>query len=580
MKVANMMNIVHRMNPSPKPVRPSRFGLNQKIAQTLYSFGYEFSPEWVDMCEESDSSDYFKDSGLNLNGQFPIIEDVIDRFRGRGKPKPYVKKDYITHLDHPGVLKIVEVSNPEASWTVEMKVVLNDEDIEKLIELLEKFIPHGKTVSLQADCHSAGDCFVGMVACFGELKIPYIPVSADIGCGICLVPVVKQLQLMNVNDFSPQQLHDFKLKVSLTARKVLARGKKAELGNIDSPFLSEVYRFLSWTEEDKVTWFDKCKNLFEKLSIPYGGDVVKFVMGFAQTLGSSGNHFMELSADKWGDLYFTIHSGSRGLGAIVYERIAGLCTLGYGTDSLALGWLRDLYIEAYGVLNTFAIMNRALCGISVLKSIGCETDGKTISECMQRSSLFREVSPEHFSVLVKGLTHNGIKIFVDHQHQQKIFIMCKGAIAISRKASCGIVALRCGDGCMIFNMCDPEANWEEVSSDSLFPTYDTIYDLTATDIILTGHGAGRRCSATSTWKKSSYRGLLDYYSEMEVIGNLSPNVLGDDPRSAYKSLDQIIPHLPLDEALSSSTLRTFSKPQRGNRPSSTMEAQVCQLHHL
>lgn len=549
--------------------RPSFVYKNVQIAKALNAFGYQFDPIWSTLPSIDSTYQYFANSNLKLNGQAVDLQSVLKRFDKpqksieitEAKAKYHIQKDNST-------LTITNQTDSSKQWIIELKLVLNDDDIKKLINLLEAFIPYGKTVSLQADCHVAGNCFVGMVASFDQFKIPYIPISADIGCGICLLPIIKNQKHLNLSDFTSTQLEHFKLKISLTARKTLARGKKAENGAIDSPHLTQVYRFLGWTEADKLAWFQECEDLFKILRIKYSGtsvsqtEVAKFVMGFSQTLGSSGNHFLELSADKFGDLYFTVHSGSRGLGALVYERIADLCQLGYGDNSMAILWLKDIYLRAYQVLNTFAIMNRALCAIAVLEAIGGESDGLKLQEFMSQAQLFNdEKLKSKIKYLIRGLTHNGIKTFVNHETKEKVHIMCKGSIAVSKKASCSIVALRCGDGCYVFNLADDQAKWEEVYTD--YSDYTLIYDLSQTDVILAGHGAGRSGSATNTWKNSTYRGLLDYYHEIGVVGNLSPNVMGDDPRTAYKPVDQIIPHLPLSQAISESLLRTLVNHKEG-----------------
>ena len=55
-----------------------------------------------------------------------------------------------------------------------------------------------------------------------------------------------------------------------------------------------------------------------------GGDaaVLAHVGRFAQSLGSSGNHFMELASDDAGKYWIVVHSGSRALGAMVHGVIA------------------------------------------------------------------------------------------------------------------------------------------------------------------------------------------------------------------------------------------------------------------
>ena len=76
--------------------------------------------------------------------------------------------------------------------------------------------------------------------------------------------------------------------------------------------------------------------------------------------------------------------------------------------------------------------------------------------------------------------------------------------------------------------------------------YSTITDLTQTDVVFAGHGAGRSGSATSTWSSYTYQDLREYFREDGIVANLSPNGLGDHPKYAYKPVDEVMRKLPLD----------------------------------
>lgn len=158
-----------------------------------------------------------------------------------------------------------------------------------------------------------------------------------------------------------------------------------------------------------------------------------------------------------------------------------------------------------------------------------------------------------------------MKCFINESARQKIFVMCKGAIAISARASCGIVALRAGEGVVVMVFLDPTAQWVECDLAHVhrYGDYATICDISQTDILLMGHGAGRSTSTTSTWKASEYSALLQYYRERGIVGSLSPGVLGDNPVTAYKPVEDVRHHLPEGRARSVGWLRTLVNHKEG-----------------
>jgi hypothetical protein len=60
--------------------------------------------------------------------------------------------------------------------------------------------------------------------------------------------------------------------------------------------------------------------------------------------------------------------------------------------------------------------------------------------------------------------------------------------------------------------------------------------------------------------------MLEYYHRNGIIGNLSPNVLGDNPEIAYKSVEEVRKYLPESRALSKDRLRTRVNHKEGIDP--------------
>lgn len=562
---------------------------------TLNGMGCTINQEWIDMPKAKYPNEYW--NGCVITRPDGSTESGESMYKRVTTPKSLTEEispvnvaefeiSSIPRDDGGRTWTIVHrpFSGKVREWTLEAKLVLNLEDIHHILPLMSSFIPSGKSAVLQADSHRAGNCWVGLVCSYDDKRIPFTPISADIGCGMCLVPILKDGEQLLSSEVDMEKLQ---LQVSYRARNVLARGNVAEKGEVQCSLVKEAMTFIGEEDGTDVNalaeWVDEFDSVMEELCIPHcrktdtlvegltecQNMVLSFILGFSATLGSSGNHFLEMNEGEDGRLYFVVHSGSRGLGAMIYKKISILCTAIYGQSAVATGKFATLYNRAFSVLNKFAVMNRVLCAISVLNDLGFEKDGHVLRDYLiEKNPLFTGIgaeNPAEVSSILRGVTHNGVKCFVDHTTKRKIFILCKGAIAISRRSSCGIVALRAGEGVYVLTLLDRNAKWVECDLGNLssVESYTTIRDPSLTDIQMMGHGAGRSGSATGTWNKSSYMSMLEYYDKYSIVGNLSPNVLGDNPEIAYKPVEEVVAHLPLDIALSSGMLRTRVNHKEG-----------------
>ena len=455
-------------------------------------------------------------------------------------------------------------------WSVLTKLVMDEAEMYTVATLLhDSHIPSGKTIQLQADAHIAGSyTWIGTIASYDDRTIPFAAVSADIGCGISVLPVVRDGE--HVIASSVPDMDALKTAFMLRARQALFRGVKSESGdrsNVITLFNEALAFFGSQIALDEFT--AELNHVFTTLKITpdssTSDDALAFASKFLQSLGSAGNHFIELTESTAdGSLYTVTHSGSRGLGALVYKRISALARIHTG-GNIATGPLAVLYRRAFDVLCGFAQINRILCGMAVLKALKYEFAGAPLRTAMVRSSMFTGSSLNDIqrSKLLFGLTHNGIKTFVYHEAREVIHILFKGAVALSSRSDVGIVALRAGEGCVLFVLDDPSAKWVEVSNRADYSGYTQVFELEHTDLCFAGHGAGRNGSATATRKRSSYLEMIAYYNKVGFIGNLSPNVIGDNPEIAYKPPAEIMAKLPLDVAVFHTTLKTLVNHKEG-----------------
>ena len=453
----------------------------------------------------------------------------------------------------------------DSSWTLESKIVLNDSDLRMLCHIVARMAPHGSIARLQADGHRAGTVVVGLILCFDDKRIPVNLVSGDIGCGLTLVPFVNK-QNVHLTDTKSTEYHSY---VLACMRRSLKRGKLAEQGLSSSTYLKEAVEFYESGELEP--WLDDMKYVLDTIGVAYGSDgtdVLAYIGKFAQSLGSSGNHFMELAVDDFDQYWLVIHSGSRALGAIVYTAIAEACRATHDGFEIATGKLAEFYTKAYDALNKFAKLNRVICAIAVLDNLGLETSAKALKNAMEASAIFAPAvsqcgNRDAILGLLGGLTHNGLKAFINDSEKTVMYVLSKGAIAIDRHGSSGIVALRAGEGCVVFTLVDATCPWREATlREAGELNYKPVFDA-GDGVIFAGHGAGRSQSTSETARQSKFADIAAFFEKNEMVGNIAPGVLGDNPEVAYKPSSEILPKLPLSIACTSSLLKTRVSHKEG-----------------
>lgn len=453
------------------------------------------------------------------------------------------------------------------AWTVRTRVVFDPRggDVRALSSLVARLAPAGSTAWVQADAHAAGNVYVGLIVSFDDARIPVTLVSADIGCGISVVPVVKHTAGADVDGL------EYRTFVLGCMRRALKRGRIADQGATACEFVDQAARF--YGDLELGAWLDEMAYVLRAMGVDPGGGggreaTLRYVARFAQTLGSSGNHFVELAADDHADPWLVVHSGSRGLGALVHGAIAYACRATCGGHEIATGPLAAFYRRAYDALNGFAKLNRVVCALAVLREMGAAEDAGVLLRAMRARPLFAravEVAGRRdvVAALLSGLTHNGLKAFVNHRDRQVLTLACKGAIAVSRRGACAVVALRAGEGCVLFLLADPSCPWEEasVAEAAALEGYEAVTE--ADGVVMAGHGAGRRQSASKTSGASTFEDMAEYFRSVDVVANVAPGVIGDNPRLAYKPSAEVLPALPLAEAVSWSMLRTRVSHKEG-----------------
>lgn len=470
----------------------------------------------------------------------------------------------------------IEEITPGTTWKVtkdgntrhlHSKIVLSEYELKSASVLLTLYTPPNANAYLQADTHIAGKddqvVFVGMILIYDSLRIPISLVSADIGCGLSVLPLVKDGVHMREDDRGTQDANVFHHYCLASIRRALKRGRIAEKGETVCSFLSNAIEYYETNLNQLV---EEMRYVLDTIGIEMPkedeDDVLRYISRFAQTTGSSGNHFCEISVDDSGYYWIILHSGSRMLGAKIYESISKAARMVNNGLEIATDELAVFYMKAYDAVNQFAKLNRIICAIAVLHELELDTNCQVLKKVMAESFLFEpaikaseEGDRDAILSLISGLTHNGIKSYINDDEQKSIYVLSKGAVSMSKRASSSIVALRPGDGCLLYTMADSTVKWREVTmKEALEKNYETVYE--CDDIVFSGHGAGRSQSTHKTMKQSTYEDVYNFYKEAGVVGPINPAIIGDNPRTAYKDVETVLKELPLHLACTSSKLRT------------------------
>lgn len=477
----------------------------------------------------------------------------------------------LTSLSPPPVVStgghdkgVFDIERNGSRWRLETKITLSELELESISGLACLYAPPGSTVSLQADMHIAGRddsvVFVGTIMSFDHQRIPISLVSADIGCGLSIIPVVRDGKHVRESELSLGDARKFHLHALMCMRTSLKRGKVAEQGLSECTFLSEAAAFYA---QDLDEWLNELDYVIQCTGLQKGKkSTLEYVSTFSQSLGSSGNHFCELTTDNDGFYWLVVHSGSRALGAKVYDTVATLSRHVNSGLEVATGPLALFYTRAYDALNKFAKFNRIVCAIAVLDALKCETSADVLKKVMMDSPVFAPAIDKCSSTdqpamlaLLGGLTHNGIKAYVNPNEKQVLYVLSKGAVSMCKRASASIVALRAGEGSIVWTMADGSKQWREVSlGEAIALNYTPVYS--SSEVVYSGHGAGRSRSTTKTASLSTFGDIVDFFKEHDVVGNIAPGVLGDNPSSAYKPLEAVIAALPTESACTLTYLRT------------------------
>ena len=156
-------------------------------------------------------------------------------------------------------------------------------------------------VAVMPDVHSAGVVCVGTVLATSGVVLP-TTIGEDLGCGMAFVPVP-----MPANPFSHEQLE----RIVESIQECVPTGRRTHRRPVPLP---------------------------DSLAMPLSTKSLNHQREWlgARHLGTlgGGNHFIELQRDTGGQLWLTVHTGSRGIGAAIASRHARMAAQGQSSHAL------------------------------------------------------------------------------------------------------------------------------------------------------------------------------------------------------------------------------------------------------
>lgn len=188
------------------------------------------------------------------------------------------------------------------------------------IYAMTNHVSFDQPIVIQADTHAGKSSVIGFTIPLGKMVIPNV-IGVDISCGMLSVNVGNQISLNK----------DKLLQIDEKIRNVVPMGNKLQQRSaIPSKYFERNFPWAEATENGRkfiMTYNKKFNTNFNFVEFSYEWFLNKQKeIGMRQdaemaigTLGG-GNHFIEVGAsEKTGDIWITVHSGSRNFGKMICE---------------------------------------------------------------------------------------------------------------------------------------------------------------------------------------------------------------------------------------------------------------------
>lgn len=386
------------------------------------------------------------------------------------------EKNYQVINDHKGV--------PVKAWI--NGVSMEDEAKQQLLNAAQLPFIY-RWIAAMPDVHSGKGATVGSVIPTRKAIIP-AAVGVDIGCGVFAVKTT-----LHANNL-PDNLHEIRTAIE----RVVPHGRTDNGGKNDRGAWANA------PQHHQDVWEKQLKSGYDAILQKHSRLDRGNHLNHLGTLGT-GNHFIEICLDENNNVWFMLHSGSRGVGNRIGSYFIELAkndmrTWMINLPDADLAYLPegtkyfDDYVEAVHWAQDFAMWNRRLMMENIVRAV---------QEC--------NLPPFQADVEAINCHHNYVAI--ENHYGENVFVTRKGAVR-ARLGDMGIIPGSMGARSYIVRGLGNAESFHSCS-----------------------HGAGRAMSRTAAKKRFT---LEDHIAATAGIECRKDEDVIDETPGAYKDIDAVM----------------------------------------
>lgn len=494
----------------------------------------------------------FKKKGIDT---FTPVLTLVSRIHHIDVVLKNVQKSEPIVVDNMKVYEVTcERNGEKRTGTIKIPVTLNvlGRSLDDMVELCMKSSSDMHVeAQFQTDTHGTkmpgqNGIYIGLTLVLKGKILPISLVGRDMGCGISICP----LSL----DVDPK--HVLMVLQKLRNRRKVVAKRYGDENAMALKFIKLGYEHIG---EDPIAELVNIYNLFveEGTFTPRNGmtddmKIAEFIKIFGSnilTIGATGNHFAE-------KLYqLLVHSGSRGVGALLYDWLVKMCIVVNANGLVAVESNQvDIVARVCDAMNRFAAANRAAMYYYLIDNLNQITNSEGEKVYNLQTSV-EEVHAAYRNIkwvqegcadtgipidviiktLIRGNTHNGIAIYKDGNNRV-CMLLTKGSVVTNDFA---IVAGRVGEGCSAAFSKLYNPNIVQITLAELSAMENPIFcSPEEFQLVQLPHGNGRNRSAAETSAMTETFDLLKYIVEKKFFMSFGPGTSQDCPvdgvRNAYR----------------------------------------------
>jgi len=310
----------------------------------------------------------------------------------------------------------------KGKYTIARIFLQNETDLEEATkEQITQLVNHPaftRPISIMPDCHKGIGSVIGFTMPIGDLVVPNV-IGVDIGCGVLSVNLGK------VKNFDPETF-DVIVKGNIPVGREVHKHKY-------SPNSTELY--VGRSTDGKI------KDICYKIQ---GEKMLSHTINSIGTLGG-GNHFIEVGKDNKGNLWLTIHTGSRNFGKKVADyhqhKAIKLCAMMKVEVSKEMAYLPleyggEEYLQDMKVAQTYAFMNRKVIADVLIEKMQEVFDN--VSDIERIESVHNYI--DKYRMIRKGAisAHEGQEVVIPFNQEDGVIIAIgKGCVKMNQSAPHG-----------------------------------------------------------------------------------------------------------------------------------------------